>query len=167
MKSSHSIISIIKEQHQFQRLKTFDEINKLISSLPMQMRKYIAFGFQRGENLYFALKNPVIIQEYNTYHSQTILQTLQSMQEFFPNITKSKKITFYYPQPLEKNTQGKYFVARKHYAIYSEKVEAIYIQNFPEQAEGKFLNRSTHSKLYKLFEQIRKAILQQCHSQTR
>lgn len=164
MKSSHSIISLIKEKPQFQRLKIYDEINRLITSLPIQMRKYIAFGFQRGDNLIFALKNPVVIQEYNTYHSQTILNTLQCMKEFFPNIAQSKKITFYYPQPLEKNTQGKYFVARKHYAIYSEKVEVIYIQSFPEQSNGEFINRATHPKLYKLFEQIRKAILQQCRS---
>ncbi|WP_305862580.1 hypothetical protein [Helicobacter cholecystus] len=114
--------------------------------------------------MYFALKNPVIIQEYNTYHSSHILHTLYAMKEFFPKISKTKKIIFYYPKALKENTQGKYFKARKNYAIYSEKIEIIYIQSFPEQAKGEFLNQATHPKLYKLFEQIRKAILQKCQS---
>lgn len=164
MKSSHSIISLIKEQHQFQRLKTFDEINKLISSLPIQMRKYIAFGYQRGQNLYFALKNPTLISEYNTYHSQTIFFTLQAAQEIFPLIGKCQKITFFYPKSLPKNTTGRYFTPPKHYATYFEKVETIYIQEFTEQSQGIFVNHAKHPKLYKLFENIRKAIQEKCQS---
>lgn len=163
MKSSHNIISILKENHQFQKLKTHDEISKLISSLPMQLRKYIAFGYQKGENLYFALNNPTVISEYTTYHSQTILHTLKALQDFFPTIGKTNQIFFYYPRPLEKNKKGRYFTPPKHYALYCEEVKVIYIQSFAEKSKGEFVNQANHPKLYNLFESIRKAIKEKCH----
>lgn len=164
MKSSHSLISLLKEKPEFHRLKIQDEIKKLILSLPMEICKYIAFGFQKGDNLYFALKNPSVITEYTKYRSEYILRTLHDAQKGFPLIGKTKKITFYYPKPLKKNEKGVYFTAPAFYALYGEKVEVIYIQSFPEQSKGEFVNQATHPKLYKLFEEIRKTIKEKCQS---
>lgn len=159
MKSSHSIISKLKSLPEFKRLQEIDEVGKLINAFPLDMRKYISFGVQKGKKLCFALNNPLLCAEYNRYKSALIMGILQSCKEHFVKLQEIQEVWFYYPQNLEQNTQGKYFKAPKHTALFMEKTEEYYLQKYQEHSKGEFENLANNPDIHKILEKIRQNIL--------
>lgn len=158
MKNAHLLISLIKNQPTFSKIKEYDEISKFTYSLTSEVHKYISFGYKKEHILYFALKNPNYCKEFNTYIAPNLLSIISSLSEHFPILANVKTIKAYYPQPLQKQQKGKYFTPPKHFASYNEKTQTLYIQTYNEQSKGEFINHCTNPKLHQLFEKIRESI---------
>lgn len=159
MKSSHSIISILKSLPEFRRLQEVDEISKLINALPLDMRKYISFGVQKGKKLCFALNNPLLCTEYNRYKSGLILGIFEECKEHFVELQEVQEVWFYYPQDLKKNQKGEYFNSPKHTASMMEQTEEYYLQRYKEHSKAEFENLAENPKIHEVLEKIRQTIL--------
>ncbi|MCE3047569.1 hypothetical protein LW138_05670 [Helicobacter sp. faydin-H17] len=138
------IISQLKSAHSWSKLKEFDEISKLINSLTLEARKYIAFAHKKEQILLVALKNPNLCAEFNTYTAPILLNTLSSFKEHFPTLSSLKQIKAYFPQtpsPPKRSTSllSKEELDAQLKQIKSYRQRRALIQKYQEQGCIRFL----------------------------
>lgn len=101
MKNSHLIISNLKNTSALSKLKDFDEIQRFINSLTLEVRKYISFAHKKEKILFVSLKNPNFCKEFNAYIAPNALQILHSNKAYFPLLSLVHQVKAYYPQKLK------------------------------------------------------------------
>lgn len=158
MKDSHSIISQLKANQAWFKLKEVDEVSRLINSLTLELRKYISFAYKKEKILFIALKNPNLCAEFNVYTAPNLLSIIQSCQDYFPTLKQIQQIKAYFPQKVEKFSQGRYFKPPAHFAHYNTQSKIAYIQTYTERCEGEFEILTSHQALRDIFQSIQRSI---------
>lgn len=158
MKDSHSIISQLKATPAWYKLKEVDEVSRLINSLTLEVRKYISFAYKKEKILFFALKNPNLCAEFNVYTAPNLLSIIQSCQDYFPTLRQIQQIKAYFPQKVEKFSQGRYFTPPAHFASYNTQSKISYIQTYKERCDGDFQILATRPALRDIFQSIQRNI---------
>ena len=80
MKNFQSIISNIFNQEHFKKIHTIAIINKLIATLPYNLRKSFLFSSIKGEMLLLAFDHPTSVSEFNHYKKHIMLNTIEQLK---------------------------------------------------------------------------------------
>ncbi len=114
---------------------------KLIALLPPRMQEHILYAYRRGEILYFVLKHPGFVMEFN-YNKKHINEVLKLLQSRYPQCQKLKITTIkgyhkFIPQPQEQPSP---------------------LLRYTERALGNFTIATQNEELRALLEKIQEAI---------
>lgn len=145
MKSSQNIISSIKNQTSFKRLKEYSQLDKLKLFLPIGMRKAILYVTYKNHRILFAFNNPGICAEFNHYSRNEIKESLKKHPDLFPSI------------PLNADILG--FVQHNFLSTDDKNTSNNADIFYNEHSNGVFANLSKNEHLHEKFESIRKIIL--------
>lgn len=145
MKSSQNIISSIKNQTSFKRLKEYSQLDKLKLFLPIGMRKAILYITYKNHRVLFAFNNPGICAEFNHYSRNEIKESLKEHPELFPSISTDTEILGFVQHS---------FLSSDEKNI-SNNADILY----NEHSNGDFTNLAKNTHLHEKFESIRKMIL--------
>ncbi|WP_394996034.1 hypothetical protein [uncultured Helicobacter sp.] len=144
MKDSKHIISFLKSQPEFAKLRLKDEINLFKAAyLTPYLREQILFIFVKNQTLFFAAKHPAFCQEFN-YTRKHIIQTLRSYPQKFPTLSTLTEAKAYVPRHILEPKPLPHTESKRY---------------FSEHSRGEFANHCTSPRLYELFEKLRLAIL--------
>ncbi|PAF52633.1 hypothetical protein [Helicobacter sp. 13S00477-4] len=146
MKTSHDIISNIKNQTHFKKLQVFNELEKLKLFLPFEMRKEILYIVQKNNKLLFAFKHPSFVNEFNHYNYKDIKESLKTHKSLFSNIHPDIEIQAFLPRAILNSYN-------------QENVNNLNIEYYHEHSKGSFENIACRSSLRDIFESIREVIL--------
>lgn len=145
MKSSQNIISSIKNQTSFKRLKEYSQLDKLKLFLPIGMRKAILYITYKNHRILFAFNNPGICAEFNHYSRNEIKESLKQHSDLFPSISTNTEILGFVQHSFlpsdEKTTPNNSDIF------------------YNEHSNGDFVNLAKNTYLHEKFESIRKIIL--------
>ncbi len=154
MKNIQSIISNLSKQNSFKRLNTLGIINKLILTLPYNLRKSVLFSSLKGNTLLIAFNHPSSASEFNNYKVKIFLQSLEQI-----------KISYNNPQDLAeimpiKHAKG--YIPRNILNTFDivssiQKDEKIIIECYKEHSSGNF-SISSDNPFYDIFSKIQNTI---------
>lgn len=144
MKSSQNIISSIKNQTSFKRLKEYSQLDKLKLFLPIGMRKAILYITYKNHRILFAFNNPGICAEFNHYSRNDIKESLKKHSDLFPSISADTDILGFVQHSFLSSDEST-----------SSNADIFYNEN----SNGDFTNLAKNSDLHEKFESIRKLIL--------
>lgn len=144
MKSSQNIISSIKNQTSFKRLKEYSQLDKLKLFLPIGMRKAILYITYKNHRILFAFNNPGICAEFNHYSRNDIKESLKKHSDLFPSISTDTDILGFVQHSFLSSDEST-----------SSNADIFYNEN----SNGDFTNLAKNSDLHEKFESIRKLIL--------
>lgn len=80
MKKFHQIISNLRTQNRFRKLNENLIIDKLLLSLPQQMRKNIVFSLIKNNVLLIAMRHPAFSSEFNNFYAQILTNIIKEAQ---------------------------------------------------------------------------------------
>lgn len=142
MKKAQTIISHLLNKPTFQNAVKAECLDKLISTLPDNITKYISFCYIKNDNLFIAVTHPGIKMElyYKCNLLKSILTVLKKEQ------SKCQSLHF---------SDIKIFVSDKNV----KKEDESTIPRYYEHADANFKNLAQDEELKEKFEQIRKEII--------
>lgn len=133
MKNLNSILQILTEQSEFKRLTINAQINKLIETLPNNIKRGIKLGYIKNGNLCFILTHPVFKVEFN--YSKSLVKSIAIEKGF-----DIKDIQVFVSNTIDRK---------------KEKEKELF---FPERSKGNFVNKAKDENLFKRFEKIKESI---------
>lgn len=148
MKNIQSIISNLSIKSNFKRLNTLNIINKLILTLPHNLRKSTLFSVIKNDSLLLAMNHPSSVSEFNNFRVRDMLLALDMLREQnsinIDEIRHIKQIRAYIPRDILKH--------------YKRKLDdEIIIETYEERSSGEFYVDSAN--IFKeQFEAIKRAI---------
>ncbi|RAX54053.1 hypothetical protein CCY99_05060 [Helicobacter sp. 16-1353] len=154
MKNIQSIISNITKQSQFKPLNRFKIINKLIATLPYNLRKSALYSSIKGEMLLIAFNHPTSVSEFNNYKQKIMLDILEQLKilykdtKYFDEIKDIKTIKAYLPRNILNNFDM---------PGMENITENAMIEYYKERANGSFYI-SKDSPFYNHFKEIQSII---------
>ena len=104
MKNFQAIISNLYNQDNFKNLYTIEIINKLIATLPYNLRKSFMYSSIKNEILLLAFDHPTSVSEFNNYKKIIMLNTLEQLKIInqdsvqFQKLHRIKDIKAYLPK---------------------------------------------------------------------
>ncbi|RDU62907.1 hypothetical protein [Helicobacter sp. MIT 14-3879] len=135
MKNIQTIISNLAKKNNFKRLNSLNIINKLILTLPHNLRKSILFPVIKKDILLIAMNHPASASEFNNFKAKDILILLDMLKEEQNNIALDeikniKQIKAYVP----KDILNRFSIVRKEIP----KDDVIVIETYEERSNGEF-----------------------------
>lgn len=140
MKNTNEILTHIKYSPEFKKINTQSALLKLIDSLPVSIKKGVAFAYTKNQTLFFVVYHPVYKTEMKIEYNQTLIRDLLKKLQ----IANVEKIEC--------------FVTNKKVKKDFFEYEKIEIEKVNEKSYGLFDNNIEDKDLYNLFEDIRKTI---------
>jgi hypothetical protein len=135
MKKVSTILNHLKQNPEFRKINTNEAMQRLISVLPLKLKKGIKFTYIKNETLYFVLTHPVYKMEFE--YNKALINSLLSSA----HMTNINDIKFFVTNKREKKQE-----------------ENIVYEKYDERSYGIFRNSIKDPKLHRLFEEIRELI---------
>lgn len=130
MKNIQSIISNLTIRRNFKHLNTLNIIDKLILTLPHNLRKSILSYKLKNDTLLIAMNHPSIVSEFNNFKSRDMLFALDMLKEQdeidVSEIKNIKQIRAYLPKNILNNYKKDF------------KDDVIVIETYEERSSGEF-----------------------------
>lgn len=134
MKNFQAIISNLYNQDNFKNLYTIEIINKLIATLPYNLRKSFMYSSIKNEILLLAFDHPTSVSEFNNYKKIIMLNTLEQLKIInqdsvqFQKLHRIKDIKAYLPKNI-----------LNRFDIGDIDIEYKVIEYYKERSSGDFI----------------------------
>ena len=147
MNNFQSIISGIFNQDNFKKIHTIAIINKIIATLPYNLRKSFMYSSIKREILLLAFDHPTSVSEFNNYKKNIMLDTIQQLKIIkkdsieFEIIKNIKDIKAYLPKSiLNRFDMGDIDIEYKIIAYYKERANGNFIVDKNSPCAKEFLS---------------------------
>lgn len=149
MKNIQSIISNLAIRRNFKHLNTINIIDKLILTLPHNLRKSILFHKLKNDTLLLAMNHPSSVSEFNNFKAKDIMLALEMLKEQneidINEIKNIKQVRAYLPKNILNNYKKDF------------KDDVIVIETYEERSSGEFYV-DINNAFKEQFEAIKRAI---------